>query len=163
MHSGHAVQLPHLWVSFKDVIYIINMSSGPEAEHIWKGEVQSTYYWQQQTEKHSTVFRWTPSMAEEQAAPSSRSFNTDVYVARSCQSKGRMLEISQGWDTRDSFLLPILSKHCSHPLSIGLYEEGNDKIFHWQKRKTKKLPYKCSLYANLNCPLNLGEQKFISI
>lgn len=80
------------------------MSAGPEAENILKGEVQSSYYWAWQNNElsskieisplhglltaakreTSTAFLWTPTTAENQAAPSSRSFNTDVYVARSC-------------------------------------------------------------------------------
>lgn len=95
-------------------------------------------FWRKQTEKHLAVFQWTPSMAEKQAAPSSRSFNTDVYVARSCSSRGRMLEISQGWDARDSFLPPILDKHSSHPLSTDLCEVGRSQNLSLTREENKK-------------------------
>lgn len=84
MHSGRAVQI---WVGFKDVIYIINMSSSPEAERIWKGEVHSNYYWAWQNNELS---------------PKIESFLL-------CVAFWQQQTDCQGWDGRDFFLLPIPS------------------------------------------------------
>lgn len=75
-----------------------------------------------------------------------------------------MVEISQGWDTRDSFLLPILSKHRSHPLSVILYEEGNGKIFQWQEKKTnnKKKGFMKFLFVPTWIVLEILENKNVS-
>lgn len=71
-----------------------------------------------------------------------------------------MVGFSQGWSTSDSFLRPILSKHCSQPLPIVLHE-GNYKInfLSLPRKEHKTFPHKSSFCANFNCLLNLGKEK----